>query len=255
MSGLGQPYGQRQMQECVVGARAAESAGQHQAASRRARAPRRPPVRRRSCPSRRKSLPRHGGQFGRQIRPARNRNRRPTVQARGRASRVAHAGIGGDDARAGDLGVEPRRADEFAAKQDGECAHGGGLYQGGTAETEGAGARCQQTCACVACGRAYVSTRSNGVPAAIFADRLRGKSRQPAEPDPVCTGGGIRRFGQPRLNSFQLERRRRRCARFCPVLSQPWSRCRCLAGRRRRRTSSPSTPMRASPPNGVPARR
>ena len=31
-----------------------------------------------------------------------------------------------------------------------------------------------------------------------FADRLRGReTSQPAEPDPVCTGGGIRRFGCP----------------------------------------------------------
>src|SRR5690606_1419772 len=31
-----------------------------------------------------------------------------------------------------------------------------------------------------------------------FVDRLRGReTSQPAEPDPVCTGGGIRRFGSP----------------------------------------------------------
>src|SRR5690606_33641741 len=43
----------------------------------------------------------------------------------------------------------------------------------------------------------YVLKRSNGVPAAGFrgaAERQRLQARQPAEPDPAHTGGGIRRF-------------------------------------------------------------
>ena len=37
-------------------------------------------------------------------------------------------GIGRDDARAGDLRVEARRAHKIAAEEDGETAHGEALY-------------------------------------------------------------------------------------------------------------------------------
>ena len=37
---------------------------------------------------------------------------------------MPHAAVGGDDARAGELRVETRRADEIAAEKDDEKAHG-----------------------------------------------------------------------------------------------------------------------------------
>jgi len=87
---------------------------------------------------------------------------------------MADAGIGGDDAGAFDLAVEPGRADEIAAKQDGECAH----IPWPLPARHGKRKAGKLPLAWFV-GRAYVSKRSNGVPDAIFADRLRGTLANP----------------------------------------------------------------------------
>ena len=128
------------MQEGMVGALAAEGAGQHQ----RGRAA----LQRRGDGQfavglvlfRRKRLARHG----RRDRPAGSsgtESKSPTQSSgmtpSGRAWPMpASAAMTRAPAT---WRVEPRRADEIAAKQDGESAHVRGPYQPGTAKVEGAG--------------------------------------------------------------------------------------------------------------------
>ena len=64
-------------------------------------------------------------------------------------------------------------------------------------------------------GKSFISNLCNALTGCQFAkgsaERLKEKSCQPAEPDPVCTGGGIRRgnkAGAPILLNFNSRRRR-----------------------------------------------
>ena len=66
--------------------------------------------------------------LGRRVRPD-TESKSPTHSSGVTPSVVgmADAAVGGDDARAGDLRVDARRADKIAAEKDGETAHGDGL--------------------------------------------------------------------------------------------------------------------------------
>ena len=102
----------------------------------------------------------------------------PVVYKTGRRAllTMADAAIGGDDARAGKLAVEPWRADEVAAKQDGECAHGRRPYQprrrnGSRGCRHPANFRLRGAVAGPMCRNALTGCRTR-----CFADRLRGRS-------------------------------------------------------------------------------
>ena len=53
---------------------------------------------------------------------------------------MADAAVGGDDARAGDLRVDARRAEKISAEKDDETAHGDGLYHAAAPERKGVAA-------------------------------------------------------------------------------------------------------------------
>ena len=118
---------------------------------------------------------------------------------------MAHAAVGGDDARAGDLALDARRRRKSPPSRMTKR-----LMATASITRSRRNGRRSARLSKLACARRpsfYCSRRSNGVPDAQ-ACRLRGKMGkpgQPAEPDPARTGGGIRCFGHPAPNSFQLE--------------------------------------------------
>ena len=64
---------------------------------------------------------------------------------------MADAAVGGDDARAGHLRVDARRAEKISAEKDDETAHGDGLYHVAAPERKGA-APSRPSFACAAAG-------------------------------------------------------------------------------------------------------
>ena len=120
------------------------------ARSRPGRAPPGPRARRRSCP-----CPPERSRAARPAMPMRarrtpNRNRRSIAPASTPSVvGMADAAVGGDDARAGDLALDARRAEKISAEQDDETAHGDGLYHAAAPKRKGVAA-CLSSFACAA---------------------------------------------------------------------------------------------------------
>ena len=202
--GLGQPERQRQVQEGMIGALAAEGAGQHQ----------------RGCTSGdrglhgqlavglvlagREDLARHVGPCRSQFVGNRIEIAGPQLRLHAEQLGMADAAVGGDDARAGDLRVGARRAKKISAEKDDETAHGDGLYHAAAPERKGVPHPVQALLA-RELPSFYCSRRSNGVPDAQ-ACRLRGKRGNPANPlnlIRLVPAEGLDASVSRRFNSFQ----------------------------------------------------